>query len=118
MARAQLSLFRESGAMPEGLAYRRDLIDAAEERALAERIAALELKPFEFHGFTGHRRTVSFGWHYAFDGSGLKPAEPIPDWLLPVRAAAADLAGDRTGLGDDRAHVRATRSIACWAVRP
>ncbi|HEX8450282.1 MAG TPA: alpha-ketoglutarate-dependent dioxygenase AlkB, partial [Allosphingosinicella sp.] len=57
------------------------------------RIAALPFKPFEFHGFTGNRRTVSFGMHYAFDGSGLREAEPIPDWLRPLRARAAALAG-------------------------
>jgi alkylated DNA repair dioxygenase AlkB len=36
---------------------------------------------------------VSFGWSYRFDGSGLAPAEPMPDWLLPVRERAAALTG-------------------------
>jgi len=90
----QLSLFETAPAgMPAGLVYAPDLIDADEERKLAVRIAALPLKPFEFHGFTGNRRTVSFGLHYAFDGSGLREAEPIPDWLKPLRARAAALAG-------------------------
>jgi DNA oxidative demethylase len=80
-------------AMPEGLVYRPELIDTAEERELSERLAALPLEPFEFHGFTGNRRTVSFGLHYAFDGSGLRAAEPLPGWLVPLRARAAMLAG-------------------------
>ena len=63
------------------------------QSTLAGRIAALPFKSFEFHGFTGNRRTVSFGLHYAFDGSGLREAEPIPDWLQPLRARAAALAG-------------------------
>jgi alkylated DNA repair dioxygenase AlkB len=94
MAGAQLNFFGGADPLvPEGFAYRADLIDAREERALAPRLAELPFRAFEFHGFTGHRRTVSYGWHYAFDGSGLQQSDEMPDWLLPVRAAAAGLAG-------------------------
>jgi alkylated DNA repair dioxygenase AlkB len=93
LSRAQLSLLPETPPIPEGLAYRPDFLDPAEEEALAARIAMLDLKPFQFHGFEGNRRTASFGYHYAFDGSGLKRTAPIPDWLLPVRAKAAALIG-------------------------
>src|SRR3712207_7193078 len=90
----QLDLFeRPAVAAPAGLAYVPDFIAADEEAGFAERIAALPFKPFEFHGFTGNRRTVSFGLHYAFDGSGLREAEPFPEWLRPLRARAAALAG-------------------------
>lgn len=94
MPASQLSLF-QTGApgAPAGLVYRPDFIGADEEKALAGRLADLPFRPFEFHGFTGNRRTVSFGMHYAFDGSGLREAEPIPDWLLPLRERAAALAG-------------------------
>lgn len=78
---------------PDGLLYRADFLEAGEEQALLARIAALPFRPFEFQGFTGKRETVSFGWSYRFDGSGLAPAEPIPDWLLPLRARAAAFAG-------------------------
>jgi alkylated DNA repair dioxygenase AlkB len=80
-------------AAPAGLIYAPSFIGKDEEGELAEHIAALPFKPFEFHGFTGNRRTVSFGMHYAFDGSGLREAEPIPGWLQPLRARAAGLAG-------------------------
>lgn len=94
MASPQLNMFEgRPPAEPSGLVYAPGFVDAGEERALAERIAALPFKPFEFHGFTGNRRTVSFGMHYAFDGSGLREAEPIPDWLQPLRTRAAALAG-------------------------
>ena len=89
----QLSLFAPHGDAPEGLEYRTDLISAEEENDLVARFAALPFKPFEFHGFLGKRRTVSFGMQYRFDGSGLAEAQPIPGWLLPLRSRAADFAG-------------------------
>jgi alkylated DNA repair dioxygenase AlkB len=89
----QLSLLPYNPETLDGLAYAPEFIDADEEEALAARIAALDLTPFQFHGFEGNRRTASFGHHYAFDGSGLKRTEKMPDWLLPVRARAAALIG-------------------------
>ncbi|HEY0625438.1 MAG TPA: alpha-ketoglutarate-dependent dioxygenase AlkB [Allosphingosinicella sp.] len=88
----QLSLLEDERG-PEGLGYTAELISVEEERQLADRFASLPFKAFEFQSFTGNRRTVSFGWHYAFDGSGLHEAEPIPDFLLDVRAKAAAFAG-------------------------
>jgi alkylated DNA repair protein (DNA oxidative demethylase) len=93
MTQIQLDLPGPEADRPEGLDYRAELISGAEEAGLGARIGSLELKPFEFHGFQGNRRTVSFGWHYAFDGSGLKRGEAIPGWLLPVRERAAGLIG-------------------------
>lgn len=37
-----------------------------EEQELVERIRDRPLREFEFHGFTGKRRVISFGWHYDF----------------------------------------------------
>ena len=87
----QLGLFPAppSPLGPEGLAYTPELIGLQEEAALASRLAELPFKAFEFHGFEGKRRTLSYGWRYVFDGSGLQAAEPMPDWLLPIRDAAA-----------------------------
>ncbi|TFI57011.1 alpha-ketoglutarate-dependent dioxygenase AlkB [Sphingomonas parva] len=95
MAKAQLSLFGAAPAAsgPEGLAYRPELLDAREEATLAAKLAELPFRAFEFHGYLGHRRTLSYGWHYSFDGSGLKETEAVPDWLLPCRAKAAAFAG-------------------------
>ncbi|HEY1606609.1 MAG TPA: alpha-ketoglutarate-dependent dioxygenase AlkB [Allosphingosinicella sp.] len=91
---AQPDLFGGGTAgLPEGLAYGPNLIAPEEEKALAAIMAALPFAPFQFHGFEGNRRTVSYGFHYAFDGSGLRETAPIPDWLRPVRAKAAAFAG-------------------------
>lgn len=79
--------------LPEGLIYRPDLIDEAEEAALAGEIAALPFAPFQFHGYEGNRRVVSFGWAYDFARQVLEPAKPIPPFLLPLRAKVAALAG-------------------------
>lgn len=87
-----LPLF-DSPPGPAGLRYRAELIGAAGEAALVERLAALDLRPFEFHGYLGNRRTMSFGHRYDFSRERLETAEPIPDFLLPLRAAAADFAG-------------------------
>jgi alkylated DNA repair dioxygenase AlkB len=88
----QADLFGTAPPLPEGLAYEHEIISPEEEQALIARFQTLAFKPFEFQGFLGKRRTVSFGWSYRFDGSGLTPAEPIPDWLLPLRARAAQFA--------------------------
>ena len=88
----QLNLFGAAAPapdLPEGLAYAPDLIAPDEEQALAARMAELPFRAFEFQGYLGHRRTVSFGLHYAFDGSGLRQTEAMPDWLLPIRNRAA-----------------------------
>jgi alkylated DNA repair dioxygenase AlkB len=89
---SEFDLLAGTPKLPEGFMYRPELIPATEERRLLERIAELPLKAFEFHGFTARRRTISFGWHYDFGRERLGAADEIPDWLLPLRAAAAELA--------------------------
>jgi alkylated DNA repair dioxygenase AlkB len=79
-------------ALPAGFAYRDGLITADEERALAERIAELALKPFEFHGYLGNRRVVSFGFRYDYTQRTVQEAAPIPDFLLWLRERAAEFA--------------------------
>jgi alkylated DNA repair dioxygenase AlkB len=52
----------------------------------------MELAPFRFHGWTGNRRTQSFGWRYDFEDSSFAPTEPLPDWLEPLRDRVAHFA--------------------------
>ena len=75
-----------------GLEYREDFIDRDEERALIEQLQAIDLAPFRFHGWTGNRKTRSFGWRYDFDDASFSPAEPIPGWLRHLRDKAAVMA--------------------------
>ena len=75
-----------------GLSSETNVIGEAEEKALLDRLIALELAPFRFHGFIGNRKTQSFGWRYDFDDATFTRTEPIPDWLQPLRETAARLA--------------------------
>jgi alkylated DNA repair dioxygenase AlkB len=86
----QAGLFDSLPELPDGMRYAPELISPAEERALLQKLPALPFKEFEFHGFLGKRRTVSFGWHYDFNGGGLKEAGELPDFLLPLRQRAAE----------------------------
>jgi alkylated DNA repair dioxygenase AlkB len=89
-----------------GLEYRPAFISEDEEEALIERLSAEELSPFRFHGWTGKRLTRTYGWRYDFDDASFAPAEPIPDWLEPLRAKSATFAGIRP---EDFAHVLLVR---------
>jgi alkylated DNA repair dioxygenase AlkB len=40
--------------------------------------------PFEFHGFAGKRRVLSFGWRYDFNTGGLEKTRDIPAFLMAV----------------------------------
>lgn len=76
-----------------GLTHRPDILAPAEEQALVAHIAALPFAPFQFQGWEGKRRTVSYGWSYDFNDSRLKEAPLLPAFLLPLRERAAALAG-------------------------
>ena len=80
-----------------GLDYCLDFITSADEQVLIERFEALELAPFRFHGWLGNRKTQSFGWRYDFDDASFTPAEPIPEWLEPLRDKAAAFASVAPG---------------------
>jgi alkylated DNA repair dioxygenase AlkB len=80
-------------ALPRGFKYRSELITPDEERALLREVEALPFKEFEFHGFLGKRRVVSFGWRYDFDERALRRAGCMPAFLLPLRQRAAAFAG-------------------------
>jgi hypothetical protein len=94
----QLALFQPPSlplepSTPAGFRYAPDTIGAAEETRLVGALAGLPFKEFEFHGFLGKRRVVSFGFRYDFNGGSLKTAEPMPPFLLALRERAAAFAG-------------------------
>jgi alkylated DNA repair dioxygenase AlkB len=83
--------------LPEGFRYRPELIGAGEENALLAHVRQLPFREFEFHGYTGKRRVVSFGWQYDFSARHLRKADDIPEYLHALREAAATFAGLEAG---------------------
>jgi len=93
MASGQSELPGLESAAPHGFTYRPGLLAPNQEAELLAVLRELPFRPFEFHGFEGKRRVVSFGFRYDYGTSRLVTAPDIPDFLLPLRAAAAAFAG-------------------------
>ena len=89
----QPGFFDLKPSLPTGFAYRRDLVSPDEESALVARFAALPFRTFEFQGFLGKRRVVSYGWRYDFNVMKIERTDDIPDFLLELRERAAGFAG-------------------------
>ena len=98
----QLEIFDEpvelndSAKLPAGFRYQPQLIAPAVEEVLLTHIRQLPFREFEFHGFTGKRRVVSFGWQYNFSTRELRKVDDMPDFLRAIREDAADFAGIRS----------------------
>jgi alkylated DNA repair dioxygenase AlkB len=93
MSLAQPDLFDAQPRLPAGLVYRPELVSREAEAEIVARLGRLPFAAFQFHGFEGKRRVVSFGWRYDFNEGGLKRAEPFPEWLGALAARAAAFAG-------------------------
>jgi alkylated DNA repair dioxygenase AlkB len=93
----QFSFFRdadgEAANRLEGFCYQPALIEPSVEESLVMRMRELPFQEFNFHGYKGKRRVVSFGWKYEFSGGGqLHKADEIPEFLLDLRSRAASVA--------------------------
>jgi alkylated DNA repair dioxygenase AlkB len=85
MPEKQLFLFSPpSDPLPEGFSYCPDAISSDDESRLLAEIAPLPFKEFQFHGFEGKRRVVSFGWRYDYNERKALTADPIPPFLREV----------------------------------
>ena len=93
MRPSQLSLLEPVPALPAGLRYRTDLISATEEREFVRQLGALPFQAFEFQGYLGKRRVISFRWRYDFNRMQIQRTEDIPSFLLGLRERAAAFAG-------------------------
>ncbi len=76
-----------------GLLYRTDMVTPGQESELLGRFAALETEPVVMHGVASRRQVRHFGVGYDFDSWETAPTEPIPDYLLKLRARAGQVAG-------------------------
>lgn len=93
MTSGQFDIFGAAPAYPDGFRYQAGVISPEQERAVLEQVRELPFKEFEFHGFVGKRRTVSFGWHYDFNERRLHKTEDMPAFLVELRQGAAAFAG-------------------------
>ena len=90
-APAHADLFGSS--LLPGLSTESKFLTEAEEAMLIARIEAAELTPFRFQQWEGKRLTRSYGWHYDFETGAFSRTEPLPAWLAPIAARAAQFAG-------------------------
>jgi alkylated DNA repair dioxygenase AlkB len=74
--------------VPEGFFYRLDFLDGDEDRALSAAVDAVDFDNFAMRGVVARRRVKFYG--AAYDD---RPASPLPDFLLPLRAKLAHWAG-------------------------
>lgn len=81
------------GNLPEGFRYQAGIVPQKLQEVLLEALPGLPFKPFDFHGYEGRRRVVSFGWKYDFDTESVRKIDAIPPLLLPLRQLAADFSG-------------------------
>lgn len=78
---------------PPGFRAQADFLTRLEEAVLQRHLRTLPFTPFEFHGYTGKRRTVSFGWHYDFATERLHEVAGMPPFLDALRPRVAAFAG-------------------------
>ena len=79
---------------PDGLVYRPALLSEGAEQALLAEIERLDFHEIRMHGVVAKRTARHFGLDYDYERRGVvTDVDPIPDWLLGVRVAAAELAG-------------------------
>ena len=89
---SQLNLLQTEDRL-EGFREQQEFINSVTEAALVARVQELPFQEFDFHGFKGKRRVVSFGWKYEYAGRGeLRKAGDIPEFLLALRSRAASFA--------------------------
>jgi DNA oxidative demethylase len=79
---------------PEGLVLRPELLTLEEEAELLERLQDLRFEEIVMHGQAARRTARHYGLGYDYESRTPQPGEPVPEWLLPVRARAAELAGE------------------------
>ena len=84
-------------SLPDGFRYEAEVLPREMEAALLAWMKALPFRAFQFHGYVGNRRTVSFGWRYDFSEERLHRTDDMPAILLPVRDVAARFAGMEPG---------------------
>jgi alkylated DNA repair dioxygenase AlkB len=77
-------------ALPPGFQYHRDFLSVAEEQALLDGIAGLELRNSQYHEYTARRRTAGFGLRWSYETGTLNESKPAPEFLQVLARRVAD----------------------------
>jgi alkylated DNA repair protein (DNA oxidative demethylase) len=78
---------------PPGLVYVPELISTDEERALLHELETLDFNEIRMHGVVAKRTARHYGIDYDYERRAIdREVDPVPGWILPVRAAAAAMA--------------------------
>jgi len=81
----QGELFAAPAPGPQGFGYHPDFISAEEEAELVGELRSVTFAPFDFHGHLAHRHVAGFGYRYDYASRSVRPAQPIPGFLEPLR---------------------------------
>lgn len=76
--------------LPEGFRYQADVLTVPEAERLAQDLADLPFKPFDFHGYQANRQVVAYGFRYDYGSREVVEAAPLPSFLDPLRRKIAD----------------------------
>ena len=76
----------------EGLIFREAFITPEEELTLLDRIRTLDFHEMKMRGVVARRRVIHYGVKYSFETFKASPGPPVPEFLLPLREKAAELA--------------------------
>ncbi|GII20889.1 alpha-ketoglutarate-dependent dioxygenase AlkB [Planosporangium mesophilum] len=78
---------------PEGLVYRPDVLDEAEERSILGLLDEVEFHEVRMHGQVARRTVRHYDLDYGYESWQLVPTDPLPEPLRWLRHRCADLAG-------------------------
>jgi DNA oxidative demethylase len=77
---------------PAGVVYRPELVSREEEAELLGTLRGLRFDPIVMHGVAARRTARHFGLGYDYAAREPREGEAMPEWLLPLRVRAAELA--------------------------
>jgi alkylated DNA repair dioxygenase AlkB len=78
---------------PHGPVYVEELLGADDEAAALAAIDGVDFDEIRMHGVVAKRTAKHYGLDYDYERrAAVEQAEPVPDWILPVRSRAAALA--------------------------
>jgi alkylated DNA repair dioxygenase AlkB len=78
----------------DGFEYILDFVSPEEESSLSDRLSGLTYRPAKMHGQTSRREMHYYGYEYVAQRRALiQLPEPMPPWLISLRARCAAAAG-------------------------